>query len=951
MNYQFPSKQARAGAYLNGRALRVPLVDRLWELKSALLARGLGVPESPVNPGAPNVELVAALIDSTPASFGNSRGTPLPARVTLYEMVEELGLCSSSEVKAAVEAEPIQIRSQTLDLTMKALLDWAEQLRCSGGRVPCKGNLPCFGLIAQMADVQASKLANAALPYRHFLIELGFEVGTTDHLEVRAKLNAENVLEGRLSARAQRLSDHLSKTYVQVDIPLPESSRRLGYPPYQAICSAAGVKWTAFGKGNELQQIIDRAAILVGIGVDRFRQEASKDLPTYGELLVLGSQWFALESAENSDQGGARLRWALRHLLRQWGTTETERLHPHFDERCSEDMGTIANAIENRDTRRHWLGEIQRWRRYIGRISAAASNELPETLGGALKALLRKSKYIDIADLCRTAGVTEHCHAVRGWIQLGRNPVATDKAVVVKLEQALGVEPGLLTSRIRRVVRPTRGHIRNEFWPESLDTEVLRRCARPLLPHDFAYLPDDQREEIGRQIRLEYEGQIEFRSKMRSVTAWRLHPLPPILAQEIGELVEYKTSSVPEFPRTRKWKEGTVDRSTETLREFFSAMALSRGEGGLGVAADELTLAHLACPQVVRWYAKWLSKRYPERLTIGARVNLGVLASLTTPESKGRKGRGKKIKGYLHYATELRKRLKPIEGVVSEEDVANMQTEEGWHSALSRANSQIWQIFLSQDENFGTSRDPFEPILRILEMPRPMDALITMLELAGEDLPDRRTSTPLMRAVAMRSLVLALIVVRTGLRRSNLGALTYRADNRGKLTSEGGIWKIEITASEFKNMDSSFFGNRSANYVCYMEPGDSIIIDEYISVSRKLLAPNSDWLFVSKTGARRTDDLLYQDMMELTWRYLVYHESTGTGIPGVERFGLHAVRDIIATHILKVTGDVGLAADALQDTQEMIMKHYAHYLPDDRTKRVRKFFASDLSRLDFKPQN
>ena len=80
----------------------------------------------------------------------------------------------------------------------------------------------------------------------------------------------------------------------------------------------------------------------------------------------------------------------------------------------------------------------------------------------------------------------------------------------------------------------------------------------------------------------------------------------------------------------------------------------------------------------------------------------------------------------------------------------------------------------------------------------------------------------------------------------------------------------------------------------------------------------------------------------MTWNYLVYHETSGREIPGVERFGPHAIRDIIVSHILKnAKGDLNLAADAIQDSPLTVRKHYAHFLPSDRISRVNEFYEQD----------
>jgi hypothetical protein len=59
--------------------------------------------------------------------------------------------------------------------------------------------------------------------------------------------------------------------------------------------------------------------------------------------------------------------------------------------------------------------------------------------------------------------------------------------------------------------------------------------------------------------------------------------------------------------------------------------------------------------------------------------------------------------------------------------------------------------------------------------------------------------------------------------------------------------------------------------------------------------------------------------------------SPGRGaIPGLLLHGPHNVRDVLATHILKVTGSYEQANYAIQDTPDLVAKHYGRFLPQDK---------------------
>ena len=66
-------------------------------------------------------------------------------------------------------------------------------------------------------------------------------------------------------------------------------------------------------------------------------------------------------------------------------------------------------------------------------------------------------------------------------------------------------------------------------------------------------------------------------------------------------------------------------------------------------------------------------------------------------------------------------------------------------------------------------------------------------------------------------------------------------------------------------------------------------------------------------------------------RYGIFNPYTGRGaIEGLLPHGPHNVRDILATHILKKTGSYEQASYAIQDTPEMVAKHYGRFLPQDK---------------------
>lgn len=67
-------------------------------------------------------------------------------------------------------------------------------------------------------------------------------------------------------------------------------------------------------------------------------------------------------------------------------------------------------------------------------------------------------------------------------------------------------------------------------------------------------------------------------------------------------------------------------------------------------------------------------------------------------------------------------------------------------------------------------------------------------------------------------------------------------------------------------------------------------------------------------------------------RYGIYNPYTGLGaIKGLLPHGPHNVRDVLATHVLKKTGSYEQAGYAIQDSPEIVAKHYGRFFPHDKS--------------------
>lgn len=152
-------------------------------------------------------------------------------------------------------------------------------------------------------------------------------------------------------------------------------------------------------------------------------------------------------------------------------------------------------------------------------------------------------------------------------------------------------------------------------------------------------------------------------------------------------------------------------------------------------------------------------------------------------------------------------------------------------------------------------------------------------------------------------------------------------------------WEVFIPSVAFKNANSSYFGNKPYRLVLPDLDGLYPQIERYIERHRGLLLAGSDdpGTFFVKTAKATSKDAAYdQNTFYEAWRLIIqrhgiYNPYTGRGaIKGLLPHGPHNVRDVLATHILKRTGSYERASYAIQDTPDMVAKHYGRFLPQDK---------------------
>jgi hypothetical protein len=418
---------------------------------------------------------------------------------------------------------------------------------------------------------------------------------------------------------------------------------------------------------------------------------------------------------------------------------------------------------------------------------------------------------------------------------------------------------------------------------------------------------------------------------------------PPRLAAEMQALVRFKTATLTQvgLQRNGVWGEETAAQKVEHLGLMLGSLAAApRGAvRGYGVSVTHLSLGMLIFPAVWDWYIQWRERRRGF-YTAWETDLLSVGAALARKET-----------GWMRQTPALAAALRPVTGLISQAEIDVVKAD--WDGACDVVYKHALARAKEVQRVSRVHRDPFEPIMPVLEADSPLREYRKITEEIIRLMPDERLY-PKAAAEAVRSFLMLRLGLHLGLRQKNLRQLLLCAPGRLP-TPERGLeelkrgemrwserdqgWEVVIPSVAFKNASSSFFGSKPFRLVLPDLADLYKYIDSYVSRHRRrlLLSAEDPGTFFVKSAKRSSSDAAYdQAKFYEAWRwtiqrYGIFNPYTGRGaIKGLLPHGPHNVRDVLATHILKQTGSYEQASYAIQDTPEMVSKHYGRFLPQDK---------------------
>lgn len=188
---------------------------------------------------------------------------------------------------------------------------------------------------------------------------------------------------------------------------------------------------------------------------------------------------------------------------------------------------------------------------------------------------------------------------------------------------------------------------------------------------------------------------------------------------------------------------------------------------------------------------------------------LRLIGSLTRPET-----------GRIRQTPRLAERLCPIPNLISAEDIE--VARQNWDAACDTIHTHVLARAREIERVAQVHRDPFEPILPILEAESPVGEYRKITEEILRTLPDEGRY-PRQAAEAIRSFLMLRLGLHLGLRQKNLRQLMVclpgrpprterQLENlkRGEIrwSARAGGWEVLSPAAAFKNAESSFFSGK-----------------------------------------------------------------------------------------------------------------------------------------------
>ncbi len=627
---------------------------------------------------------------------------------------------------------------------------------------------------------------------------------------------------------------------------------------------------------------------------------------------------------------------------------------------------------------------MARWKSIVESIAGATA--FPASFAGALDAGM-VATGLNAGEISRALGC--NTRLIHNWRHGRSNPTFQNVHLVDGLERLLKMVPGTLAKRLTSV-RSSRTMTGGRKEIELGDGTVvplagLWRYMDPTAP----MWPEERlRAHVEETHKRVYGAETAHRVRQRAAlnNAYDLpepDPSSPIWS-EMDDLVKFQTGLLDDGrlrnPKSEWGSDNTARLHRTQISIFVRFLMLSAEKGGIGLPPEVISFSLILNYRLVIRYIAWRVLRAAhlevDGEAIGPKVTatekqlLTFFANLMEPaygwltQSQDRV-QALSVIDTTFRAPFIRAGKEGVDVILDETcDVLSVMpaaivdaavTEAGWREVAAKASLHLRSVQSRFQRSFKLIRDPQQLVMPILRHQHP---IAVGLRMVGDSLKHARSieTSPKLHAKdyqqALAFLLLMLVVFRSGTMRD----LTWRADGTGNVRRVGEEFEIVVGADTFKNMyNTDLFGpswNRRDYERDLGDWGDfNRIMDHYLRKCRPLLLDGreSDLLFPPPKGRVDWSEHNFNYLiMAFTRKWCLYNPRYGTGMKGVQAFGPHPARNIVATHILRnhPTEDRWrLASIVLQTGVDKVKMNYGWVTTREELAKTDYLFkgASDLA--------
>lgn len=625
---------------------------------------------------------------------------------------------------------------------------------------------------------------------------------------------------------------------------------------------------------------------------------------TYAHLLKHGRQY--LQTSGKSPQQVNNLVSALRTWIDVLGFSENRVVAEEFSSRFDEHFDQFCSSIEQRlamRTQRDRQEQILRWRRIA--IALRVKDTLPSSFAEAVSHCLSVSP-LTRRQIARDTGVTTN--TLHLWSTGERKPIGQSLAFVPRLEQALEVPAGSLTSRLPLARRCRYERNRTAVDKETAFTQLRRSQLASLSLYSQRFSP---------RLALQWSDLLQLktdavREHARARNTWRLKPIAQV-SQRVSPPMVFAGQICP-----------TAGVHWAVWSSYLGWLKLPPPVGP-GLPCDAVdTLAWLSSAQHVVQYARWQIRRAGNKFHNGVNVLLQLAESYLRPET----GFVWLRPALLHTAPEL--------GHSGAAGRPLIGTDEDWHSHCESARNDIRRFRTRAEDTMGIrrSRDPAERVSIVLQDDFPLRKLVEFVESLERSAPPPAHGRDY--RAWLRDVALCRMMISNPLRVGQYAAMTFKADGTGNLVRVGpGRYRLRFKPEEFKN-------EKGAARMPYDSEVDDSVgpwLDRYLTEARPgmIYADQTARVFLPAViGSRKEKAFLHEVGLveDLGWTasgmLTRLKALTSAYIEGCPGFGPHAFRHVLATnHLRRHPGDYLTVSTLLHDKLETVLKNYSHLRVDD----------------------